>query len=187
MRYALGRRRAADHVGALDTLYRIEDPWNMGSPREQARFVATNRLIEREFGRVGDLLEIACGEGHQSEHLRRVCDRLVGVDVSGRAVERARRRVPDARFELVDLSRSGWRGPPDRFDLVTACEMLYDLQDVAPMIERMNALGRACFVTFYSPAAERLSPHLSALPLLGRESFGHGDVEWLACWWRNPA
>jgi len=56
-----------------------------------------------QFGRVSSLLEIGCGEGHQSAQLQLVCDRLTGLDVSGRAVKRARGRCPGGEFLVGDV------------------------------------------------------------------------------------
>src|SRR4051812_34342504 len=78
-----------DRHQQLDMLYRVRDPWNLDSPREHFRFEETNRLITREFGHVPNLLELGCGEGYQSRHLEKVCDRLHGCDISANAVERA--------------------------------------------------------------------------------------------------
>ena len=78
-----------DRHERLDALYRVNDPWGLDSPGELFRFEQTNRVIAREFAPVGDLLEIGCGEGHQSRHLAQACGRLHGCDISPRAVGRA--------------------------------------------------------------------------------------------------
>ncbi len=64
VRLALRRVHYADCTGKLDRLYRVEDPWQMESAREQARFAWTSRLIAAHFAPLGSILEIGCGEGH---------------------------------------------------------------------------------------------------------------------------
>src|SRR5690606_18167780 len=64
MRYTM-RNGGRDDPRRFDMAYRIPDPWGMSAPGEQHRFEATSAIISREFGRVGSLLEVACGEGHQ--------------------------------------------------------------------------------------------------------------------------
>ena len=177
-----GTGRGDNHV-RLDNAYSVRDPWNMDSPLEQARFEATNRLIEREFGRVGSLLEIGCGEGHQSEHLARLTDRLYGLDVSAKAVERARTRLPQAEFAAADIHQLPWDGR--RFDLVTACEVLYYMRDVRAAIERMSALGRHCLVTCYTPTLQAMAEELDRIPGINRHWVYHGSTVWIVCWWRN--
>jgi SAM-dependent methyltransferase len=168
----------------LDMLYRIEDPWDLDSARERFRFEETNRLIQREFGHVASLLEVGCGEGHQSRYLAQVCDRLHGYDVSARAVERARKRCPSSTFSvgaLSDIPDDGVR----RFDLVVACEVLYYIKDVRAAIQAMSRLGASCLLTYYQTQQEHLDRTIIPLQLGGRSVISNGDDTWIAVWWRN--
>ncbi len=185
MKFALRGVGGNDNFERLDLAYTVEDPWNMDSPTEQARFAATNRIIEREFGRVGSLLELGCGEGHQSAHLAQLAGQSYGLDVSAKAIERARQRLPAAEFAATDLFGQPWGEQPGRFDLVTACEVLYYLADVEATLARMSQLGRACLVTIFAPAARRVGPHLERIPGLHKDWIWHGGTVWLVAWWRN--
>src|SRR5262245_42943898 len=102
-RVALRNLSGSDNHTQLDRLYVVADPWQMTAPREQYRFATTNALLQEKLGRVETMLEVGCGEGHQSEHLARLCDRLYGVDVSPRAIERAKTRVTAAHFDVGSL------------------------------------------------------------------------------------
>ena len=186
MRYAMRGVGGADNYQRLELAYRLGDPWNMDSGLEQARFAATNELLERAFGHVGSLLEIGCGEGHQTLALQALADQVHGLDVSQTAIERARVRVPGAQFAATDIAGQPWGGGAGRFDLVVACEVLYYIRDIPATLERMNHLGRACFVTFFVPALGRVGPHLDAVPGLQKDWIHRDGVTWLACWWRNP-
>jgi SAM-dependent methyltransferase len=187
VRLALRRVHYADRADKLDLLYAIEDPWRLGSAKEQARFAWTNRLIEAEFGRPSTILEIGCGEGHQSQHLSRICDQLYGVDVSARAVKRAARRCPSGKFVAGDPFAFRLAGMPEPVDLVAACEVIYYVKDVPAFLARLSALGRACLVTYYQGQAPTLEPYLAALPDCRRERFRFDDTEWNAVWWRNAS
>ncbi len=128
----------SDKHGAFETAYLVSDPYNLESPQEQHRFVQTNRIIEETFGHVDNILEIGCGEGRQSFYLQELCGRLEGIDISNRAVERARKHCPQGIFrqgDIVDCS--------GHFDLVTAFEVVYYSSDIANVLERMSALGNA--------------------------------------------
>jgi SAM-dependent methyltransferase len=103
LKYALRGADGSDRFERLDLLYTVKDPWNMASEKERARFEATNRVIEGAFGRVGSVLELGCGEGHQTEYLAKISNTQYGVDVSAQAVERARKRLPQAQFESTDV------------------------------------------------------------------------------------
>lgn len=183
MKYALRGVGGSDNHSRLDLAYNVEDPWNMDSALEQARFRATNRIIEDNFGRVGSLLEIGCGEGHQTQYLARLSDQQYGIDVSAHAIARARQRLPQAHFAATDLFNLPW--PDQRFDLITACEVLYYLSDPAATLQRMRQLGRSGLVTFFAPASGRIGPHLDAIPGLHKDWIYHGGTSWLVGWWRD--
>ncbi|MGB2788672.1 MAG: methyltransferase domain-containing protein, partial [Dokdonella sp.] len=103
MKFALRGVGGNDNFERLDLAYSIEDPWNMDSPGERARFEATNRIIEREFGPLDSLLELGCGEGHQTLHFASLARQTYGLDVSEKAIERARERVPAGKFAAADI------------------------------------------------------------------------------------
>lgn len=185
-----GVERADAHL-RLELLYRLNDPWNMASDRERYRFEETSRILRRALvspaERVESILEIGCGEGHQSEHLAPLCRSLSGIDISPTAVGRARQRLPGASFTAGDLLAQPWAAQRNRFDIVTAFEVLYYVKDMARVLETMSTLGRACIVSYYEPSAAVVEPPLAAMPIEGRERFRFEDVEWRVAWWRNSA
>jgi SAM-dependent methyltransferase len=185
-RYTLRDIGANDNHAGLDKLYALPDPWSMTSQREQSRFEQTNAVIERLAGRVGSMLEIGSGEGHQSEHLARLCDRLYGFDVSARAVARARERLPTCSFGVGRLDDLPWDPPPGgRYDLVVACEVLYYLGDIHDAVRRMSSLGRQCFATFFCPSARLVAQHLVDIPNLQRGWIYHEPYAWLWVSWQG--
>jgi predicted TPR repeat methyltransferase len=157
----------------------------MDSNMERARFAATDALVQRTFGRLGSILELGCGEGHQTRHFAALADQVYGVDVSAKAVERARVALPQAQFANADIFQQPWGEERGRFDLVTACEVLYYMKDVDATIARMSHLGRNCMVTFFSPALRRMAPHLDRVPNMQKDWLFYGATVWLVCWWRN--
>ncbi|HNV58012.1 MAG TPA: class I SAM-dependent methyltransferase [Rhodoferax sp.] len=184
-RYALRALSASDNHVGLQKLYALPDPWDMRSAREQSRFLQTNALIEGLLGRPGSVLEIGCGEGHQSIHLMSLCDRLDGIDVSERAVERARMRAPLGRFGQGEVSTLPWLQPAGmRYDLVIACEVLYYMSDIDATLHAMSQKGHACLVTFFGPSARLVAPHLVNLPGLQRGWIYHDPYAWLWAFWR---
>lgn len=184
-RMILPKVRANDNHSALNHLYAMEDPWQMSSGKEQSRFIQTNELISRHFGHLERILEIGCGEGHQSEYLARLCERLDGLDVSARAVARAKTRLPSARFSVGEVGEIPWGiGPEEKYDLVVACEVLYYLSDVPKAIESMSRVGKACLVTFFAPSARRIAAPLDEIDGLEKGWIHHGSETWLWALWR---
>ncbi len=174
-----------DNHDGLEKIYRITDPWNLDSPREHVRFELTNREIEKRFGKVGRMLEIGCSEGLQSTYLSRLCNSLDGVDVSPTALARAKQRLPNANFYLGDLSQQPWNEETDRYDLVVACEVLYYISDVKKMLQTMNRIGKACFITFFTPEAHKLSDIVDSIPGVEKDWISHANTTWLTASWKN--
>ncbi len=189
MKYAGHGMSAAEVLSGLERLYDTPDPWKMASPREQFRFARTNEIIARELiepqRRVGTILEIGCGEGHQSEYLQRLCQQLTGIDIVARALERARRRLPGVEWVVGNLEEQPWAGAGRSFDIITACEVLYAFADIPATLRLMSRLGNACLVTYFGGAAHAVERPLRRMPLQGRASFRYGEITWTAVWWRS--
>jgi SAM-dependent methyltransferase len=182
VRIALRGTHYSSNYSKLDTVYMVDDPWHMDSPSEKYRFEETNRLILEKFGRVRSILEVGCGEGHQSVILKNICNHLVGLDVSAKAVARAKRRCPGAVYYVGDISSR----EIDEFrpyDLVVACEVLYYMNDVSAALRRMQELGRNCFVTYYCREMESLDKWVLSIPGVSSEYFEYENIGWRAAWW----
>jgi trans-aconitate methyltransferase len=185
VRMALRRVHYADRADKLNRLYCVENPWRMDSAREQARFAWTNELIAKHLSSLDTILEIGCAEGHQSQYLSRVCRQLYGVDVSRRAVRRAKRRCPSGKFAVADPLGVWPAQMPAKVDLVAACEVIYYVKDIPAFLTRLSDLGRACLVTYYGGEAPALDPYFAAMDDCRRERFAFENIEWNAVWWSN--
>ncbi|SHE85658.1 Nodulation protein S (NodS) [Loktanella atrilutea] len=142
----------------LETLYaRTDDPWDFAtSPYEQDKFKATRAALSRVRYRFG--LEIGCGNGALARHLAPLCDRYTGIDAIARAVEAARRAVPDAHFQQgtypCDL-------PLADADLMVLSEVLYFLtpamirQLAKEVLETAQGVEVVC-VTYLGDTAQAL-------------------------------
>jgi hypothetical protein len=184
MRFALRGVAYSNNYKKLNVIYMLHDPWRMDSPWEHYRFAETNRLILEKFGRLGSLLEIGCGEGHQSLQLKQVCDRLIGLDVSRRAVKRARRRCPQGEFFVGDVFSQEVKAQAP-FDLVVACEVLYYMSDLPTSLRRMQALGRNLLVTYYGGQMGILDPQVLSLPGAVSEILEFEHARWRVAWWHG--
>ncbi len=142
--------------GKLRALYARRDPWNMASLREQHRFQATNDLLSGFQPHYQTILELGCGEGHQSVSLARLTDRFHGMDISEFAIKRARKLVPQAEFRVGPLEAIDRIFPDVDFDLITACEVLYYLPDPGVILPALQARSRRIFVSSYSERTEGL-------------------------------
>ena len=81
-------------------------------------------LNDRQYA---GILEVGCGEGHMTGVLLPLGRTLTGIDISKRAVRRARdryRQHPHVTFLVADVLTFS---SPRRFDLITCSETLYYL------------------------------------------------------------
>jgi SAM-dependent methyltransferase len=173
---------------AMARVYRVRDPWGLNVPSEHLRFKETSQMIRERMGeRLGTILEIGSGEGLQTQYLAPLAERIVGIDPSLHAVKRARSlNISNATFEVGDLLnfRSIEHNGP--FDLVTACEVIYYLEDseLERAFRNLNSLGRTCVVTYYQGMYARLDPFFTNKPVKSeplRTELG----EWRFIWWKS--
>jgi SAM-dependent methyltransferase len=117
-----------------------EDPWHYAtSPAERRRYAAAFGLLEAEgLGHPEMALEVGCGEGFFTEQLAPRCWRLLAVDLSAVAIDRAVARVenPTVSFRRWDLRRDGRLGV---FDLVVCMDVL---QYIPQPLARRRAIGK---------------------------------------------
>ncbi|HEX2902683.1 MAG TPA: SAM-dependent methyltransferase [Jatrophihabitans sp.] len=120
------RNGAAAHqdLDYVEAMYAgSDDPWRIESGfYEQRRMELILACLPRARYRRG--FEPACAGGRLTERLAGRCDHLLAADVSARAVELTRARVPAAEVSQLALPAQ-W--PAGRFDLVVLSEFGYYL------------------------------------------------------------
>lgn len=122
-------------------LYRREaDPWNFsGSEYEHRKYAQTLASLPR--ARYAGALEIACSIGVFTGMLAERCERLLAVDVSADALERARTACASHKHVRFERRVMPAEFPPGAFDLVTVCEMGFylDRADLLALRDRIVA------------------------------------------------
>src|SRR5919199_2360476 len=109
----------------FENLYgRSPDPWGFEtSSYERSKYERTLEVLaHRRYRRA---LEVGCSIGVFTAMLAPLCDELLAVDISERAVVAARERLanyPHVRVERRTLPDETPEGP---FDLIVASEILY--------------------------------------------------------------
>jgi predicted TPR repeat methyltransferase len=102
-----------------------DDPWHLASSHyEAAKFKATHdALADRRYARA---LEIGCAQGVLTARLLGLCDTLLAVDISSKALAKARDRVGDrAGVELAQMAFPKETPQGSAFDLVILSEVAY--------------------------------------------------------------
>jgi 2-polyprenyl-3-methyl-5-hydroxy-6-metoxy-1,4-benzoquinol methylase len=139
--------------------------------------------------RLGSILEIGSGEGLQTQYLAPLAERIVGIDPSEHAVKRARSlNINNATFEVGDLLNFHAIENNGPFDLVTACEVIYYLEDnqLERAFQNLNSLGRTCIVTYYQGMYARLDPFFKSKPVKS-EDLRTELGEWRFVCWQSTA
>lgn len=170
----------------MNRLYLLEDPWQLASPREHQRFALTNALIADIAPECGALLEIGSGEGEQTAHLRKVAGSVTGIEVSETAVNRARRAIPDAEYLVGCAEDAATLLSGRRFDIVTACEMLYYAPDPGRVLESLKSLAPRILVTTYDKRTRAVAAHLSGPGWSRLDDMVVEGTRWHCHLWQAP-
>lgn len=169
----------------LTRAYWIEDPWNLGSTREQCRYREMNSFISRHCGPIGTILEIGSGEGHHTRYLLELTGEIVGIEVSPKAIARARRRCPSVGFVQAAFPPVP-SGLKPKFDLVVASEVLYYIRDLETALAAMGDRGRFCVASCYGHESERLDTYLLTMPMVTWEDIACEGLRYRLYLWQPP-
>ena len=113
-----------------------EDPFSYATtPYEAARLEAMDKALGT--GTLGTVLEVGCAEGHFTEKLAKRAKRVIALDISTVALERARRRAPAAFIEADLMTWDPGVFAP--FDAIVLGDVLYYL-DRPGVTEEFTAL-----------------------------------------------
>ncbi|NJB86394.1 LmbE family N-acetylglucosaminyl deacetylase/ubiquinone/menaquinone biosynthesis C-methylase UbiE [Lewinella marina] len=132
-----------------------EDPWQFEtSEYERAKYAAT--LAALPAGRFSHALEIGCSIGVLTEQLAERCDDLLAVDVSERALERARERLSGRSGVRLRQMSIPAEFPDENFDLIVLSEVGYywgyaDLERAIELIQTALCPGGVLLLVHYTP------------------------------------
>lgn len=139
---------------SFDEIFRATpDPWQSGSEAERERFALTLSMLRASGEDTFDTaVELGCAEGIFTEMLAPLCTRLLALDFSRVALDRAQQRLthfPGVTFQRWDMRRQPLPGP---FDLVAAMGVVTSLNrpvDVRRVLEMIvRAMKPGGFLIF---------------------------------------
>ena len=166
-------------------LYAVEDPWIMASQREQFRFQRTNAQIFAITPNLDQVLELGCGEGHQSVYLTKLVKHLYCIDISKKAIARARKRCPQGEFQVGGIEFPAKIFPGMRFDLICACEVLYYPTDLSEILPALMARTNRLYVSNYRPRSERMRANFSGSGWRRLDDITFEDTVWECFLWER--
>jgi SAM-dependent methyltransferase len=147
----------------FEQIYATEDdPWGIGDADSERYNLYVDRILSASERR-GTALELGCGYGALLARLQGHFDRLVGVEVSARAVARGRERFPFIEFAQGSLAALDAALPgAGRFDTIIVSDVLYylrerDRQRAVAWIAKHLAPGGLAFLAGWSPGGHYLT------------------------------
>jgi SAM-dependent methyltransferase len=135
-------------------------PWDFGGPQP-----AVVRLAA-EGGFAGAVLDAGCGTGENALHIASLGLPVLGVDVAGTALERARAKAAErgieAEFAVADALRLERLGR--RFDTVLDCGLFHSFdvderRDYAASLASVTAQGGTLHVLCFGDEGPGTGPH----------------------------
>ena len=122
---------------------------------------AYDEAVGHAIGR--DVLDVGCNTGYGTLRFAPVARRVVGVDVSPRAIDAAQQRAPEGRPEFVLTSGLDLPFTDDSFDLVTSFQVLEHVPDPLAYLREIARVTRpGGTVILATPnAAIRLDPGMT--------------------------
>jgi SAM-dependent methyltransferase len=122
---------------------------------------AYDEAVAQAAGR--DVLDVGCNTGYGTIRFLPLANRVVGVDVSPRAIEAARERAVDGRPEFVQTSGFDLPFPDGSFDLVTSFQVLEHVPDPLVFLRQLARVMRPGGVVILATpnAATRLYPGMT--------------------------
>lgn len=127
-----------DHAAQYITLYKAP----------ALLFEALRGMPELKGARGLSLLDIGCGTGIAAEAFRDMTARRVGVDLSARMIDKARRRQLYEELYQLD-AREFMLGSDRQFDLVIGCDVLGHIGDAAQFLHvARNVLSSKSLLAF---------------------------------------
>jgi ubiquinone/menaquinone biosynthesis C-methylase UbiE len=185
-RYWLRNSTFTGRYGSLKNIYAVKDPWSLNTTKEIRRFSATNDLILSTIPDCKSLLELGCGEGYQTEFLSKVSRSTTGLDISEKATARARALCPDVEFVTGRAEDLANLFPGRKFDLVTACEILYYSNNVQQLLGEIMKISDRLLVTNFSERAELMRSQFEGPGWHRLDDIEAEGTRWECHLWKRP-
>ncbi len=99
-------------------------------------------IYEKLFGNIRFKrgLDVGCGTGISTQFLSQIAEEVYACDVSPKMIEKAKERVPNAKFIVCDASEMPYQN--QFFDIVTCVTVLQDNKDPEGILREIKRVSK---------------------------------------------
>ncbi len=147
-----------EFVGKFEEMYQNEsnevfDSWHQEDGRQLQRRIALAILQDYIFKFI---IDIGCGKGAFTHQLKKMNNKVLGIDVSPTALAVARERYPDMDFTCVDVKKcSDFENLLSEYgtkaDLILASEILSYIENWRELLEVISRHTECLLINLYIP------------------------------------
>ncbi|TES89240.1 MAG: class I SAM-dependent methyltransferase [Desulfobacteraceae bacterium] len=141
-------------LGHFEEMYKAEkkgafDSWRQDDLRLLDVNICRAILDQYIFTNV---LDVGCGKGAFTQFLKKQNNDVLALDISSTAIERAKVRYPDIRFQQADVTQRDWLQIAGRgYDLVSCLELLSYVEDWRRLLKEFSQLGQFTLIKLFVP------------------------------------
>ena len=140
--------------GKFEEMYAAErqgnfDSWHQDDVRPLDRQICLEIIGGYNFAYIVD---VGCGKGTMTQFLKKANNRVLGLDISPTALERARARYPDIEFKTADVQAPDWLIDRDEpVDLIVCTEVLSYIKKWPQLLTKLSKITKYLIINLYIP------------------------------------
>lgn len=121
----------------LEAISKDTDPWT----KDATYYAQSNQHILDLVNMVphDSILDVGCASGEITKLLTTISNDVTGIDVSKSAIERAKKNVPQAKFEVASLEDFQ---TTKKYDVIVCAEILCYILDRKQALQKLKQLGK---------------------------------------------
>ena len=163
-----------------ERLYSNEDPYgyNHWYSDRKRRESSLNLLLKRKL-HFNCTLELGCGEGHVTKEMIKFCEKIIAVDISKKAISRAKLKVKENLDKLFFINGDIYKIEfyPNTFDLINGLESLDYIKDKQNEINKwISWLRPDGYIIFSGPNLKNYFSYNEMIELFNRPNLNIVEI-----------
>ena len=138
-------------IGRFDEMYQAEerdgyDSWyqeDMTSVVKQISLVILGRY------NFANIIDLGCGKGTFTHFVKRLNNRVVAIDLSETAIQKAQTKYPDIDFRVAEVEEISKL--KESFDLAMAMDLLSYVENWQQIVKQLSGVAEYLYITLWLP------------------------------------